>query len=694
MRTHKRLKGYAGFVLLSACAQVTTAGPLEDSQADPRVDEIISTGVRDTPIAQLPRSASVITSGDIALAAATNVVDLLASEANLTLRSTAGNEKFSGIDIRGQGDTYSSNVLLLIDGVSINEADLSGADYSTVALGQIERIEILRGPNTVRYGNGAVGGVINIITRSPEPGFGLNARSRYGSYSTTDSGVGASWANEAVWFGVDGAYFDSEGYRDNSDLEKKDLLLKGGVSPVTWLQASATASWHRDKYGLPGPISKEQFDGSSSDREATERPFDGGETDDDRLRGDVRLGAARTGILKLTGVTRDRDNQFRLGAPAADEPYSNISEDSDTVYAQYEYDVDWLGRSHALVAGFEGMSTDYAREDTPEQIGSENKIGDIRQQAWFLAADMSLSDTLRLTGGYRQDRYRLDSRDEIYTDNLCDDPVVIGLPPNQITICNDSGGPRTGYRVDRDERNTWRNSAVEAGVVWNPSQQTSLYFAYAQSFRNPNVDELVFAADDLGPQTSDNWEAGIRRLFGSMLELSLGLFYSETDDEILFSLSDVQGNLLLPKNINAPEVVERTGGEFEVRWYALPELRFIGNLGYTKAEFEGSGNTLPLVPEWTGALTVQWNPHEDWTMTVTGNYVDDRVDGNDFTNDVYPELESYEVVDAKLSWDSDSLQIYGGINNLLDEEYATSVYSENYYPMPDRNYYVGFAYRM
>ena len=272
--------------------------------------------------------------------------------------------------------------------------------------------------------------------------------------------------------------------------------------------------------------------------------------------------------------------------------------------------------------------------------------------------------------------------------------MVIGLPPNQITICNDSGGPRTGYRVDRDERNTWRNSAVEAGVVWNPSQQTSLYFAYAQSFRNPNVDELVFAADDLGPQTSDNWEAGIRRLFGSMLELSLGLFYSETDDEILFSLSDVQGNLLLPKNINAPEVVERTGGEFEVRWYALPELRFIGNLGYTKAEFEGSGNTLPLVPEWTGALTVQWNPHEDWTMTVTGNYVDDRVDGNDFTNDVYPELESYEVVDAKLSWDSDSLQIYGGINNLLDEEYATSVYSENYYPMPDRNYYVGFAYRM
>ena len=48
----------------------------------------------------------------------------------------------------------------------------------------------------------------------------------------------------------------------------------------------------------------------------------------------------------------------------------------------------------------------------------------------------------------------------------------------------------------------------------------------------------------------------------------------------------------------------------------------------------------------------------------------------------------------KLSYQLDSMQIYAGIDNLLDEVYSASVYSENFYPMPDRNYYVGITYRM
>ena len=136
----------AGLLL---CAPVLTAGPLEESREDPRVAEIVTTGVRDKPLAKLPRSANVITAEDIALSPNVNITDLLAREANVVLRSLTGSDRFAGVDICGQGDTNGSNVLVLVDGFSINEADLSGSDFSSVALDQVDRIEVelVCGPN-------------------------------------------------------------------------------------------------------------------------------------------------------------------------------------------------------------------------------------------------------------------------------------------------------------------------------------------------------------------------------------------------------------------------------------------------------------------------------------------------------------------------------------------------------------------
>ena len=682
----------AGLVLQGIAVPALCVEALDAADAS-GVDEIITTGVREAPLAKVPRSASLITSGDIALATATNLVELLSTQANLSLRSVSGNEKFSGIDIRGQGDTYTSNVLLLLDGVSVNESDLSGADYSLISLGQIDRVEVLRGPNTVRYGNGAVAGVINIITRKPEPGIGVNARTRYGSYSTTDSGLGLAWASEQLWVSADAAYFDSDGYRDNSDLEKKDLLLKTGYAPSESLELSVSGSWHEDTYGLPGPVDEEAFNGSSNDRETTAFPFDGGETDDDRLRGDVRLGNEATGLLTLRGVTRNRTNDFRIGEQFPDQPFDRIAEDTDTLFAQYEYDLNWLGREHSFFAGFESGDTDYSRTQ-PAEAGNQNNLGDIRQSAWFAAADIALSKDLTLSAGYRQDSFQLDSRNDQFSDSLCDDSELIGTPPNQLLVCNDPGGFRSGFEQGVTERNSWRNSALEISLVYTPQPAASFFLAYAQAFRNPNVDELIFAEEGLSPQTSDHWEAGLRGVWGKALEYRLAAFYSETDDEILFSLGEQAGGVLLPLNINADEQIERKGGELELRWFALPTLQLNSNVGYTRAQFKDSKNDLPLVPRWTAAVTSLWQPLPDWTVTVTANFVDDeRYDGNDFTNSE-DQLDSYGVVDAKVSYDMQGLQLFAGVNNLFNKVYATSVYSRNFYPLPDTNYYVGVAYQM
>ncbi|MDG2154501.1 MAG: TonB-dependent receptor plug domain-containing protein, partial [Gammaproteobacteria bacterium] len=189
---HRIARALQAAALLCLCVAAHADDVLE---ANARIDELIVTGMRAKRLAELPRSANVITAEDIALSPSTNIVDLIAREANVQLRSTVGNDKFSGVDIRGQGDTYTSNVLVLVDGIRLNSEDQAGPDYSSLPLEQVERIEVIRGANSVRYGNGAVGGVINIITRragGDAAGINANARLRTGSYGTWDAGVGGS----------------------------------------------------------------------------------------------------------------------------------------------------------------------------------------------------------------------------------------------------------------------------------------------------------------------------------------------------------------------------------------------------------------------------------------------------------------------------------------------------------------------
>jgi outer membrane receptor protein involved in Fe transport len=680
-------------LLFPFTVQTVFAGALEDSLQNPRVEQIVTTGVRDRPLASLARSATIITADDIALLPSSNIVDLLAREANLNLRSVAGNAKFSGVDIRGQGDTYSSNVLVLVDGVALNAADLSGADYSAVPLEQIERIEVIRGANTVRYGSGAVGGVINIITKDAGAGTRIDAQARTGSYASVETGLGAGWVGEQASLAVDGAYQDSDGYRDNSGLETKDVAAEAGYQPVEWLDLGVRGTWHRDDYGLPGPVSYDAFNGSDSDRTATATPFDGGETDDDRVRLDVALGTADTGVLQLLGSLRNRDNRYGIGLDAPVPEPDEISEYETRLEMQYDKSLQLWQRTHGFTLGVDLVDTDYSRDQYfPDGRFTDSRVGDIRQTAWFAAMDLGLTDTTTLSFGYREDEFRvsggtyiLDCAEEDKSDFADELPIPL---PNPVCI------PDAPVFMQPDEtgthRNSWRNSAAELGLVYSASDTTSLFVSYAQSFRNPNVDELIVADDNLSPQTGDHIDAGIRQQIGNVLEWNFALFYSQTDDEILFGINPEDNTSV---NRNADETTERVGGEADVRWYVIPSLTLTANLGYTHAEFEETGTMVPLVPEWTGAVSALWQPGPGWVWTVAGNYVGERFDGNDFGNQK-PRLDEYFVADTRLSYQRAGMQFYAGVNNLFDEVYAASAYSNRYYPMPDRNYYAGIAYRI
>ncbi len=139
------------------------------------------------PISDIPKHVTVITSEDIKESSAKNIIELLTKEAGVNVRTTFGNDKQAVVDLRGMGDTAASNVIVMVDGLELNAPDQSGPSISSVPIEQIERIEIVRGAGSVVYGSGAVGGVINIITKKAGETPMVDFYSSYGSYDTFDN---------------------------------------------------------------------------------------------------------------------------------------------------------------------------------------------------------------------------------------------------------------------------------------------------------------------------------------------------------------------------------------------------------------------------------------------------------------------------------------------------------------------------
>ncbi|UCF91101.1 MAG: TonB-dependent receptor, partial [Desulfobacterales bacterium] len=240
-----------------------TPSPAEEGQRF-ELQEIVVTATRiEEEIRNVDRHVTVITSADIEQATSNNVVDLLAREADVNLRSFFGTDKQGGVDIRGMGQSSTSNVLVMVDGFRLNPPDLAGPDFSSIPLDEIERIEVLRGAGSVVYGSGAVGGVINIITKRGKKAPSARLFASYGSYDTYDVRASGSGQVKNCDVSLNADYYDTDGYRDNGFLRKKDIGIRSGYDLSgefggDFLDAvllSLAASYHDDDQGFPGGVS-------------------------------------------------------------------------------------------------------------------------------------------------------------------------------------------------------------------------------------------------------------------------------------------------------------------------------------------------------------------------------------------------------------------------------------------------------
>ena len=202
------------------------------SDAVETMDELVVQSTRiQTPLQLMSSSVEIITQEELQASGVAYVADGLLQQPGISGSSTGGPGQVTSLYLRGAKPQHT---LILVDGVRMNgQLDLNGYDLANLDITGIERIEILKGPQSTLYGSDAMAGVINIITRKEQtPRRYL--QHEYGRYHTQRTAAGANGGDARFYYAIDFSNFDSDGFSatksdpDTDGLHNKTLSYRFG----------------------------------------------------------------------------------------------------------------------------------------------------------------------------------------------------------------------------------------------------------------------------------------------------------------------------------------------------------------------------------------------------------------------------------------------------------------------------------
>ncbi len=374
------------------------------------VAPVVVTASREEHLAEeAPVSVSVATQADIARRATIGVDEAIARVPGVEIQDGQIGIRGSSGYSRGLG----SRVLLLVDGVPVNEADRDGIDWDLLPVTEVERVEVVKGTASALYGSSALGGVVNVITREIPDSLQFRARFLAGGYADPPYAVWRWRSSPALFGGADlslsrrigpvrlllsGGALGNEGYRENNDDRRVHGLAKLELVSSPQLQAELVGAAADENYGQ---VLSWCVQGECDDRGQAYQPFRVDSTTlgdrthsakylvqatarqaltpDLALRG--RLSWYRTSFEDLERADSDQATSDRLGG---------------------EFGAEWHPR--------EGQVVNAGTEGTYSTVTS-NLFGDHSQTevAWYAENESAVGTDARVTLGVRIDAVAVDA---------------------------------------------------------------------------------------------------------------------------------------------------------------------------------------------------------------------------------------------------------------------------------------------
>ncbi|NLB55265.1 MAG: TonB-dependent receptor [Lentisphaerae bacterium] len=624
--------------ILLALAFVTGVGLAEEAEtsAPLKLDEVVVTATRgESKIKNVTSSISVIDGKDIWKENATYVIDVIGSLPGVYVRrDSVFGRQF--VELRGLGDNM-RKVVTLIDGRPEKMSLFGCTVAQTLPLANVERIEVIRGPESALYGTDAMGGVINIITKKrTEPGFEQSAQVSYGGYDSVHGLFRHGGKTGPFDYYVAYEHKETDGHRSNSAYHSDFLSLRTGLELSDNWRLEVSGQYFWDKQKDPGPVSQ---------------PYTFGDKMNYRrwIIGADLLGKWDASELRISFFNNEGDHDFTM--PSINDYWHSLDRTfggsiqysrmvyegekvSDTVTVGYEYEAEWAKPHHEWVS--------WAKENMPSRF-------------------MDFGDYWR----HNHDVYAFNE-------------FTIGKLINTL-----------GLRGHWDDHAKSWKALPQAGALYHVSDQTIVRAKVAKGFRQPRFGELhLFPAhnETLKPEKVISYEAGLTQILTDWLSVFVTPFYMDVKNVVQTEVND-----------NAPPpMVNKNSGEFIIKGVEtgfeldpIDKLKLAFNYTYTSIE-DGPEHDVHInragKPEHVFGAKASLDLGK-LAISSSAEYVAGLYDGKLFAGENLEKVSDFLVVDLKCTYQlNKKMALFTGIENLLDKDYEQIPG----YPMPGATFHIGF----
>ncbi|GGC16773.1 TonB-dependent receptor [Novosphingobium marinum] len=697
----------AGLSLVAICQAQASA---QDTQAEPAqygVRDIVVTAQKQSENLQdVPISVSAVTGEILQEQQVTNIADLSNTLPNVQINTFSNAPDSAVFTIRGIGvndaDPYvGTTVSVVVDGVvvGVNTAAL-------LSLFDIDRVEVLRGPQGTLFGANTTGGVINVVTKQPTGEFGVEGEIVYGNYNQLEANASVNFpitenlaGKVSVLHNSMDGYFRN--YADNRRIGERNITSLRGYLKYDSGNYDATliGEYVRSRNGsqtgvlIAGPGELFYTPNETEDPFDFKRGLSYDQPDaNDRDTYSITLTQnLETGLGDFTSITNYREYNNDLFSDDDATTRVLLQTNRRTKHHQFSQelrDLVTLSDYTRFIVGLFYFEQSYFLDQDGKLDGFLPGLGqpqsqdqDNRSFSVFFQGYQDLTPELTLQAGIRYS----------YEKTTATSTTANTINPDGQATFDDPLIP--GSLITASGEESWNNVGYKIGLDWQPTEQFMIYGYYARGFKSGGFTGRIAIAQDIGPfdpEKLDTFEVGIKSdLFDRLLRLNVSAFLNKYKD------MQVVQNITYPSGANSASIANAGKAEtkgFEVEATAAPTqgLTLTGSVAYLDAKYDEydtlildpatgglvpvsyAGNSLMNSPKWSASFGFNWQaPVGGGTLTTTGQYSYTSAKFTSYTNLPIERVGAVELVNASMSWgpDDDSWEIGAYVRNLFDEEY-------------------------
>jgi vitamin B12 transporter len=594
--------------------------------------EIVVTATRlETPAKEIASSVTVITKERLEQSKKATVLEALQEVLGVSIIQNGPPGGAASVFLRGAN---SEHTLILMDGVELNDpiSPSRSFDLAHLTLDNVERIEILRGPQSTLYGSDALGGVVNIITekRKGKPKFSLSSAA--GFYGTIVTSGGISGSTERMYYSLGTSYFRSDGF--------------------SAARASYEGNEEKDGYrnlSLWGRLGFRLFDNFDVDlivrtmkTQTDIDNFGSAQNDDPNNVQDYNALFIKTQIRNLMLNNRW---ELKLGLSLVDYNRQNENptdeahplDSEDGFFKSKLFKIDWQNNLFLHETNTFTVGIDYQQEQGESEYNSDGIFGPF--------SSIFPSKRAHVTGFYLQDQIRLANRFF----------ATLGLRLDD----HSQFGSAVTYRL--------------APAYFIEGTQTKFRATYGTAFKSPSLYQLYapgtlfgpIGNTELNPEKSTGWDIGVeQQLLDGKILLGVTYFYNDYKDLINFGF--LQGYMNIGK-------AESRGAEILIQASPLDDILF--NATYTRTEAKDKDTEADLLrrPKHKLTANLNYNFLKKGNLHLSFIYIGERDDEYyDFVTwtSTRETLPGYSLLNAALSFNfTSNFQIFCRLDNIFNKEY-------------------------